>query len=126
MQGALRLLPDLAAPPGTWAAIQQHVRARWAPFLDQSERLGIAWVIGTEPHTEEQFQFIELAHAAEGPQVRIVCEVTSHMALSPLDALAHNATLAFGALALVGDSYILRAMFPLEDLSMTTLDRALR
>lgn len=109
-----------------WRRIQQHVRDTWHPFLDEPHRLAIAWDIGVEPAIEKQRQLVELVHSADGDHVHILCDVVPHLAISPLDALAHNASLAFGALALIDETYVLRAMLPLDDVSIATLDRALR
>ena len=109
-----------------WRRIQQHIRDTWHPFIDEPQRMAIAWDIGVEPAIEKQRQLVELVRASDGDHVRILCDVAPHLAISPLDALAHNASLAFGALALIDECYVLRAMFPIADLSIATLDRALR
>jgi hypothetical protein len=109
-----------------WRRVQQHLRDTLHPFVDEPGHLCIAWSIGTEPAIERQTQVVELAHTSEGLHVRILCEVTHAMAISPLDALAHNASLAFGALAMIDDRFFLRTMLPLDDLSIATLDKALR
>jgi hypothetical protein len=108
-----------------WDRLQAHMRRRWRLAHDAPLHMSLAWTIGEAHEQVEQLQIVELDRGRAGAQVRIVAEVASSLAISPLSALEHNATLAFGALALIDGTYVLRAMLPLADLTMPTLDRAL-
>jgi hypothetical protein len=109
----------------TWDELATHVRGQWKVAIDSKDRLGLLWMIGEMPDVEEQREMVELIHGGGVSYVRISAEVTREEKLSPLDAVRHNTTLAVGALALDGDTYVLRAVLPLDVLSTQALDRSL-
>jgi hypothetical protein len=53
----------------------------------------------------------------------ILCDVVGIEQLDPKEALAHNHTLAAGALALVDERVVMRLVTPLEELRFERLDR---
>jgi hypothetical protein len=109
----------------TWIELVAHVRERWKLAIDAQDRLGLLWSIGEGPNVEEQRELVELIHGGGVPYVRITADVTREEKLSPLDAVRHNTTLAVGALALDRQTYVLRAVIPLDVLSTQALDRSL-
>lgn len=109
----------------TWDELITHVRGRWKVAIDSKDRLGLLWIIGEPPEVEEQREMVELIHGAGVPYVRITADVAREDALSSLDAVRHNTTLAVGALALDRSTYVLRAVLPLDVLSTQALDRSL-
>ncbi|MGE0396394.1 MAG: hypothetical protein AB7T06_06720 [Kofleriaceae bacterium] len=109
----------------TWDELITHVRGRWKVAIDAPDRLGLLFRIGEPPEADEQREMVELIHGAGVPYVRITADVAREETLSPLDAVRHNMTLAVGALALDRERYVLRAVLPLDVLSLQALDRSL-
>jgi hypothetical protein len=106
----------------TWDETKAHLRARFKLFRDEAELVMLSWTFEGDPVV--QGQSIELRPAFGEPHAVILCDVVARAQMDPAEALAHNMTLAIGALAHDGDRLVLRHVEPLADLPFPRLDRA--
>lgn len=106
----------------TWLALGDALRTRYRLALDEPARLGLVWRFAD--HIQRQTLELATAHSGQ-PHVLVLCNVADETALSPLDALRHNATLATGSLALIAGTYHLRAALPLLGMTLAGAEHAI-
>lgn len=107
----------------TWDETKGHLRERFKLLREEPTWITMGWTFEGDQRVQEER--IELRQALGEPHALITCDVVGLDQLEPKDALAHNMTLAIGALAMVEDRIVLRHVTPLEDLSFARLDKAL-
>jgi hypothetical protein len=105
----------------TWEETKKHLRERFKLLREEPTWITMGWTFEGEAHVQEER--IELRQAVGEPHILILCDVVGVDQMEPRDALAHNMTLAAGALALVDNRVVLRHVAPLEDLRFERLDR---
>lgn len=108
-----------------WDEVRGYLRGKYEVALEEPQRLGLVWKLSRATPAIDQLETVELVHAFGAPHVLVASDVAREDALSPLDAMMHNAKLAIGALALVGHRYQLRAVLPIAGVAPSVLDRAL-
>jgi hypothetical protein len=105
----------------TWDETKEHLRIRFKLLREEPTWISMGWTFEGEDRVQEER--IELRQALGEPHLMILCDVVGVDQMEPREALAHNITLAAGALALVDDRVVLRLVHPLEDLRFERLDR---
>jgi hypothetical protein len=104
-----------------WTIVRAHMRSTFALEYDDTEAVRLRWDIeGTL-----QAQWLHPVKAAGLPHVMVICPVVSEASMHPRDAIKHNHTLAVGALALGPQGYVMRAVLPLDSLTLSAFDRML-
>lgn len=109
----------------TWQEVKAHLHQRLTINIDEPTWLGLAWKIEGPSAQVLQGQRIELISALGKPHLLILCDVVAVERLDPLEMLIHNTTLAYGALAVTQGTYIIRQVYPLDELTYPLLDTAL-
>ena len=110
----------------TWEEIRDHLRGRYQLKVDEEDRIDLAWSFEAFPGAPVQLQRVRHIRGGERePHLGIYCPVATEAQLAPRAALAHNATLAVGALALEDILVVLRYTVPVRRLSVRALDQAL-
>ena len=107
----------------TWDETKAHLRERFKLLREEPTWIAMGWTFEGDQRVQEEK--IELRQALGEPYALISCDVIGLDQLDPREALAHNNTLAIGALALVEDRVVMRHVLPLEDLAFARLDKAL-
>jgi hypothetical protein len=105
----------------TWAETQQHLRDKFKLVVDQPDWLGLGWKFGDVI----QKQRVERVQSTNDELVLVWCDVAPEDKIPHRDALLHNMTLAVGSLALFQDTYVIRHLYSLAELSFATLDKSL-
>jgi hypothetical protein len=105
----------------TWDETKDHLRTRFKLLREEPTWIHMGWTFEGEERVQEER--VELRQAVGEPHVLVVCDVVGVEQMDAREALAHNMTLAAGALALVDDRVVLRLVHPLEDLRFERLDR---
>jgi hypothetical protein len=110
------------AQPITWTDFARHVAERFAIAAGGAAWMTLVWTFddgGREVHQRQRIDRVEVdgrEHAA------ILCDVVSSTQLGLDEALEHNMELAVGALALLGDTLVLRACVALDRADLEHLD----
>lgn len=98
----------------TWSQVRAHLRTRFQLRRDDDTELELAWAFPDA--VEAQRQIVTAKRALDRPALVIRCE-TALAAFTEREALAHNATLAVGAIAFVEDGYVVRHVVFLDELA---------
>jgi hypothetical protein len=110
----------------TWSEVQDYLRARFDPAADQPTWLGLCWWSGPQRSGDRQEVCVELGEDHFGhPVVVISSDVGAQDRLAAASALAHNAMLTIGALAVRDRRYQLRSVHALDGLAWPVLARVL-
>ena len=110
----------------TWAEVCAHLRATYVLEHDEDSRLGLTWRFEAMPSPVFIAQRVELTVAfGVEPYLAVSCPVVPEDQLPARAALAHNSTLAVGALMLDKNLIVLRFVSPLEPLTVDDLDETL-
>lgn len=109
----------------TFDDVRAYLRERFKLGVDEPRRIELGWRIHGGAAPVLQREIVEPVTAFGVPHILIAAEVMAANALSPVEAVAHNARLAVGSLALVGDMYWMRAVLAIDGTSTAVLDRAL-
>ncbi|MFN0253906.1 MAG: hypothetical protein ACKV2T_43990 [Kofleriaceae bacterium] len=88
--------------------------------------IGVEWTVRGPSGPIQQRQLISAVTAFGVEYLQIMSLVASANALSPLDALVKNSELLIGSVCLIDNTYVVRAILPLENLDTVALDRTLR
>jgi hypothetical protein len=109
----------------TWQEVKAHLHSRLSISIDEPTWLGLAWRVDAAPEPVLQGQRVELIQALGKPHVLILSDVVPADRLDAREMMQHNATLAYGALAIMQDTYVMRQVLPLDDLTLPLLDTTL-
>jgi len=97
----------------TWNGLVEAVRHRWEIGDQQPASFTVAWRFAFGGAPEHQRVDVEVREERGVPWLLVTAFVCDELRLPLRDALAHNATLAIGALVLHDGGYLLRLSAPL-------------
>lgn len=106
----------------TWDETKAHLRERFKLLREEETYMLMSWTFEGDPLVQQER--IELRPALGEPHALIVCDIGERSLMDAGEALAHNMTLAIGALAHEGERLVLRHVTPLGGLDFARLDRA--
>jgi|SRR5688572_22280112 len=110
----------------TWDEVCAHLRRTYVLDLDQDETFGLVWRFESMPTPVLQRQRVQLTVAfGVEPWVAISCPVAVEDQFPARAALAHNSSLALGALMLDKNLVVLRFVTALAPLEAHELDETL-
>jgi hypothetical protein len=110
-----------------WSEIKSYLRRTFTIAVDEPEWIGLAWILESPGGDDVvQKQRVELVQAFGQPHIMIWSDVTEVERVPPRTALAHNMTLAIGAVAINEQHYVLRAVLPLDPLDWDYLEKTMR
>jgi hypothetical protein len=110
----------------TWTDTREWLATRYAIADLGPARLALACRMPGEPPALQQVLVEHGRALGAEPWIVLIAAVQAPGAIAPEDALRHNAGLAVGALALIGDRLVLRHAAPLATLDLDALDRAIQ
>ena len=109
----------------SWGDLREHLRARYELAADQAGWVGMVWTFTFKDLALAQRVKVEHALSAAGEWVRVLAAVCRADRIDAAGALRFNARLNVGALVVDGDMCYLRAVLPLDTLTLRDLDRAI-
>jgi RimJ/RimL family protein N-acetyltransferase len=119
--------PPPASPWGrdalTWHEAKEHLGGRYPSSDVRESSFAVTLRFPLAGGLIDQRVTVALGDILEQPLVVVSAEVAPEAHLGARDALAHNATLAVGALCIVNDAYVLRQSMALAGLTGAQLDR---
>jgi hypothetical protein len=104
----------------TWNEVVEVLRAGGVVVAERPRWLGLAWRTGGG----ELRQRVELGRGKGAPHVVVTGEVVPLLQMSAVGALRLNAELGAGALAVEGETVVLRRALPLDELTAAGLETA--
>jgi hypothetical protein len=115
----------------TWEETQTYMRASYVLVVDEPKWIGLAWSFKSADGTEDvvQRERVEQVQAFGEPHLLVLADVAPAgevAAEQAIGALRHNMSIAIGAIAIADDTFVVRAVVPLETLTWPVLDRTLR
>lgn len=89
----------------SWEDVRNHLRSRLKVTKDEPTWLGLLWRFPDAQGPVFQEQRVGTIDALGEPHLLVICEAVAEDKLPASELLAHNMTLAVGAVALAGRSH---------------------
>ena len=109
----------------SWDEVRSHLRTHLKVTQEESTWLGLVWRFPDAQESVLQEQRVGVIQALGEPHLLVLCEAVAADKLPAGELLAHNMSLAVGAVAQSGDLYVVRHVQPLAEVDLARLGRTL-
>jgi hypothetical protein len=111
----------------TWDDVRDHLRSKLTIAVEEPSWIGLGWTFESERTKQDvlQRQRIELVQAIGEPHLMVLCDIVEVSRARAEPMLAHNMTLAVGAIAVSDGWYVMRSVTPLVTLDLRYFERSL-